>query len=421
MSVIIKLLSKFDDSGIKKAQSQFGGLKKTLAGIGLGIGIKQVADQLMEAGKAAAADQKSMRLLNDQLTKNAHATKAQVTQNNQFIDSLSNQVGIVDDNLRPAMGKLVRATGSVAKAQDLLKLSLDASAVSGKPLDTVAQAISKAFNGNTSALTRMFPELKKSKDLFGDLRKEVEGAAVSQADPFSRLNVAMDNLKEKLGYVLLPYVEKFVDSFTKPGGLGDQISKFLDDMSNPKTDAGKTFLQIKDAIEATIGAVKTFFGYFGNGDAMKGFGNLASFLVKMLPALLALKGIMMLASAGKSIQSLVLALTAIRGGGGGTNTPIGGISGKQIAALGTVGAVLSLSGDTAQGGVNPDYGNPVLMRKKPLISGSSDLLSNLRANPAPNVVVNVHSADPKAVVQAIRDYGKQNGGLNSVIKPKGRQ
>ena len=220
MSVIVKLLSKFDDSGIKKAQSQFGGLKKTLATIGVGVGIKQLADTLMDAGKAAAADQKSMRLLNDQLVKNGKATKAQVAQNNQFIDTLSTQVGIVDDNLRPAMGKLVRATGSVSKAQDLLKLSLDASAVAGKPLDTVAQAISKAFNGNTSALTRMFPELKKSKDLFGDLRKEVSGAAVTQADPFSRLNVAMDNLKEKLGYIILPYVTQFVDSFTKPGGMG---------------------------------------------------------------------------------------------------------------------------------------------------------------------------------------------------------
>ena len=61
-------------------------------------------------------------------------------QNDKFIDTLSNQVGIVDDDLRPAMGQLVRATGDTAKSQKLLRLALDASAVSGKPLNTVARA-----------------------------------------------------------------------------------------------------------------------------------------------------------------------------------------------------------------------------------------------------------------------------------------
>jgi hypothetical protein len=47
MSVIIKLLSKFDNSGIKKAQSGFSGLGKTLGAIGIGFGIKQITDGLL--------------------------------------------------------------------------------------------------------------------------------------------------------------------------------------------------------------------------------------------------------------------------------------------------------------------------------------------------------------------------------------
>jgi hypothetical protein len=432
MSVIVKLLSKFDDSGIKKAQHGFGGLKKTLAGIGIGLGLKQVADTLMDAAKAASADQKSMQLLNNQLKKNAGATNAQIKANTKFIDVLSVQVGIVDDDLRPAQARLARATGSTAKSQQLLKLALDASKVSGKGLDTVATALAKAYNGNTTSLIRMFPELKKSKNALADLNKEVAGAAAQQADPFAKFNVAMDNLKEKLGYVILPYISDFIDKMMQPGGAIDQVGKFLDDVSNPKTEAGKTFLQIKDAVAQTIEGVRQFFALFGNGDAMKGFGVVASNLVKMLPALLALKAIMMLASAGKAIQSLVTAMTVIQGknaiptGGGG----VGGVP----AVVGAGGAAAAGKGATLfEGmaglktlsffklapmigvGMGGDISNDINPRTGK--TNRQTILDELASKNKPinsgNVTVNVYAngADPKTVVDAVSKYVKQNGGL----------
>lgn len=425
MSVIIKLLSKFDDSGIKKAQHGFGGLKKTLGAIGIGIGLKQIADGLMDAAKAASADQKSTQLLNNQLVKNAHATKAQVSQNDKFIESLSLQTGILDDNLRPSMAKLARGTHDVGKAQSLLKLALDASTVSGKPLDTVATALSKAYNGNTTALTRMFPELKKSKNALADLRKEVEGAAVQQADPFMKFNNSMDILKEKLGNAILPSITDFVDSISKPGGAVDQVGKFLDNLSNPKTDAGKTFKDIKDAVGQTIEGVKQFFALFGGGDAMKGFGNVSAALVRMLPALLALKGIMFLAQAGSAIKNLALAVALIRGKDGipGTNspTPVGKLG--NIAKFGTIAAILSMSGDTKletdtekakrlaglkKQNLNTQIGKDLLQNQ------ATDFMKTGNLTPLPttnNITINVNSADPKAVVDAIGKYGKQNGNV----------
>lgn len=404
MSVIIKLLSKFDDSGIRHAKKGFSSLNKTLGAVGIGLGLKQLTSGLMDAAKAASMDQKSTQLLNNQLKKNAGATSAQTKQNDKFIQSLSEQVGIVDDELRPAQARLARATGSVAKSQDLLKLALDASATSGKPLATVSAALGKAFNGSTGALIKLFPELKKSKDLFGDLRKEVEGTAAQQADPFAKLNVAMDNLKEKLGKAILPILVDFIDTMMKPGGAIDQVGKFLDDVSNPKTEAGKTFIDIKNAVAETIGGVKDFFALFGNGDAMKGFASIATSLIKMLPALLALKGIMMLASAGKAIQSLVTAITLIRGGG---TDIVGGAGGKKggpkllgTGALLGLGMVLSTSGDTMQQPnrvFSPNY--------NPKTGGPRVPLST------PSFVINVHGADPKATVDAISKYLKQNGSL----------
>ena len=418
MSAIIKLLSKFDDSGIRKAKSGFSGLSKSIGALGIGFGIKQIADGLMDAAKAASMDQKSTQLLNNQLKKNAGATSAQVKQNDKFIQSLSEQVGIIDDDLRPAQARLARATGSVSKSQELLRLALDASAVSGKPLATVSAALGKAFNGSTGALTKLFPELKKSKDMFGDLRKEVEGTAAQQADPFAKLNVAMDNLKEKLGKAILPILVDFIDTMMKPGGAIDQVGKFLDDVSNPKTEAGKTFIDIKNAVAETIGGVKDFFALFGNGDAMKGFGVLAGNLIKMLPALLALKGIMVLAQSATAIQNLIIAMMAIQGKNPIGNTPIGKASKYLIPAAIAVGtAEVALNEfskpqtrtNIANAGKSkfPAY-NPGMNKGLFVDKNGRDSSGNLVTN---NVTINVTKADPKATVDALSKYIKQNGSL----------
>lgn len=439
MSVIVKLLSKFDDSGIKKAQKGFSGLKGTLGAIGIGFGIKQLTDGLVEAAKAASADQKSMQLLNSQLKRNANATNAQVVANNKFIDTLSAQVGIVDDDLRPAQARLARATGSVTKSQELLKLALDASKVSGKPLETVATALAKAFNGNTTSLIRMFPELKKSKDLFGDLTRAVEGTAASQADPFARFNVAMDNLKEKLGVVILPYISQFIDEMMKPGGAIDQVAKFLEDVSNPKTEAGQTFLQIKDAVAQTITGVKDFFALFGNGDAMKGFGNVVSALVKALPALIALRGILVLASAGKAIANLVTATEAIVGAKGATavtdsakvlNVGTLAVTAVALSQLATLMATNAAQGTIDKGlakkGLKTNlapglFGTTGEVMAIPYNANAKDFRGMLFGGSPTQVTINVHSADPKAVVDAVGKYVKQNGSLPSTWKslPRG--
>ena len=430
MSVIINLLSKFDDSGIRKAKGSFGGLGKALGAVGIGIGISQITDLLMDSAKAASADKKSTELLNTQLKKNAGATKTQIANAGKFVEKLSLQTGIIDDDLRPSFGRLARATGDTKKAQDLLSLSLDAATVAGKPLDTVSQAMAKAFNGNTTSLIKMFPELKKSKDLFGDLAKEVGGAAIQQADPFKKFNNSMDILKEKLGNVVLPLLSDFVDYISKPGGVIEQVGKFFDDLSNPKSEPGKVFTQIKDAVKDAFGYVKDFFALFGNGDAMKGFGNVAKALVTALPALIALKGILFLSQTGKSLVNLVAAISALRGAGGGGI--VGGGGGGAVAAgagkglfskligvpvVGTVAAILTMSGDTLVKaprdltGIDPKTGAPYNVPHLFGKPAQNPLTTNN------NITINVQSADPKAVVDALGKYVKGNGKLPPSLFP----
>jgi len=454
MSVIIKLLSKFDDSGIKKAKSGFGGLTKTLGAVGIGFGVKAIADGLLDAAKAAAADEKSTRLLNIQLVRNAGATANQLKQNDRFIESLSLQTGIMDDDLRPAMARFGNVTGNVEDAQRLLRITLDGSAGSGKGVEAVSKAVSKAYAGNTTSLKKLFPELTKSKDVLGDFAKTYKGLAEENADPFMKFNNSMDILKEKLGAVVLPILIDFIDEISKEGGAIEVVGKFFDDLANPKSDAGKTFDDIKDAIGGVIDSVKTFFGFFGNGDAIEGFKNVATGLINALPALLALKGIMVLANAGKTVANLVAAMTAISAksavptGDGGPFGWFGKLGPKMAKFLkfagpiATVATVLSLSGDTKQ--ETPEEKEKRLAKSEidkanlkknagkipglistgiPGTTNRTDIFSpkpTTQNNVTNNITINVPNADPKAIVNTLSKYTKTNGAIPPyLLAPKG--
>lgn len=100
--------------------------------------------------KAAAEDQKSFELLNQALQANTSATKEQISAIDDQIGKMSLQVGIADDQLRPAFANLARATGDLTLSQNLLTLATDISAATGKDLESVSIALSKAYGGNVA-------------------------------------------------------------------------------------------------------------------------------------------------------------------------------------------------------------------------------------------------------------------------------
>jgi hypothetical protein len=172
--------------------------------------------------KAALADEQSQVKLASALENATNATKAQIAATEDSIDKMARATGVADDNLRPALARLALSTGNVSKAQDLLSLALDISTQTGKPLEGVANALGKAYDGNTAALGRLgigltAAELKamnftqvqtKLSDLFG-------GAAAKNAETFQgrmdRLKVAFDEGVETIGYNLLPIIQKLID------------------------------------------------------------------------------------------------------------------------------------------------------------------------------------------------------------------
>jgi hypothetical protein len=197
--------------------------------------------------KAAIADEQSQLRLAESLEKATGATKAQIAATEDSIDKMARATGVADDQLRPALSRLAISTGSVSKAQDLLSLALDISTQTGKPLQGVADALSKAYDGNTTSLGRLGVGLSATElramsftDVQNRLSELFGGAAAANAQTFQgridRLKVAFDEGVETIGTKLLPIIEaliriiieKVVPGFEKFAKLFDPIKKAID-------------------------------------------------------------------------------------------------------------------------------------------------------------------------------------------------
>jgi hypothetical protein len=242
--------------------------------------------------KAAIEDEKAQTQLALALENATGATTAQIAATEQSILKMSLATGVADDQLRPALGRLVRSTGDITKAQDLLSTALDVSTATGKPLETVANALGKAYDGNTAALGKLgiglsSAELKTMK--FTDVQDKLSdlfgGAAARNADTYAgriaRMQVAFDEAKETIGFALLPILEKvinFINQNALPainafsnafslggGGLGGVITNVGNIITSVFTPIIngliKAFGYVKDAIGDNLDTFKTFGAY----------------------------------------------------------------------------------------------------------------------------------------------------------------
>lgn len=226
-SAIIKVVALADvarlTSGMSKAgqsvkgfQSSASGSMSKFAGVAAGAAgaVALIAVALVKATKAAVEDQKSQTVLAKSLQNTVGATAGQIAQSEQFIGTLQKQTSILDTELRPALGTLVRSTGDVTKAQGLLSLATDISAGTGKDLSTVSAALGKAYNGQLTSLNKLIPGISSAKDPMAQLEKQFGGMAEAAAsqDPFARMKVMFDELSETVGAVLIPVMNTLMDT-----------------------------------------------------------------------------------------------------------------------------------------------------------------------------------------------------------------
>jgi uncharacterized membrane protein len=229
---------------------------------------------LVDGVKAAIEDEKAQAKLAATLENTTGATKAQIKAVEDQILQMSLATGVADDELRPSFEKLVRATNDVEKAQKLQTLALDIAAGSGKSLDQVSQSLARAYDGNTSALSRLgiglsAAELKSMSfdDVTAQLAETFGGQASVQADTFSgkvaRLQVAFDEAKESVGARLLPILTNLLDKFNNNlAPAVEAIRKKFEPLTNAIKDNKEEFTAIwnflnKYIVPILTGALKT--------------------------------------------------------------------------------------------------------------------------------------------------------------------
>ena len=238
--------------------------------------------------KAAAEDEAGQKKLEETIRNTTNATADQIAGIDKYITAQSIATATTDDIIRPALSRLLRSTGDLTKAQELLTLSQEIAAATGKPLEAVTNAVAKSFDGSNTALTKLgvgidaatlktltFDETQKllNKTFDGFIENQSETAAFK----FQQLSIAIDETKEQVGAALLPavtalteyiltnvvpVVQSFVDGLTGQEGLNEGLTK----SQKTAVEWGKkvrtvidTVIEYKDVLIVTAGVIGGIF------------------------------------------------------------------------------------------------------------------------------------------------------------------
>ena len=235
---------------------------------------------LKQGVESAIADEAAQAKLATTLQNVTNATDAQIAAVENQILQTSLLTGLTDDQLRPSFERFVRATKDSDEALKLQKVAIDVAAGSGKSLEAVTNAMARAAEGNTGALSRLGVGLTAAQlktmsmdEVTKSLATTFGGQAAQQADTFQgkmlRLQVAFDEGKETIGSFVLdavtpmintivntviPAVAGFIDSVGGKDGLTSAFKTYIDLIKNifqPVLEGFKfAFDQIKNAVIA---------------------------------------------------------------------------------------------------------------------------------------------------------------------------
>jgi len=236
MSILIDVAAEFTGKkAFKQAESATDKLTKSVKTLGKTLGISlgtaAVLGFAKASVKAAAADQKAQQQLALAL-KNVGLGRDAATAEG-YIQRLQSEFGIVDDKLRPSYQILAIATRDTAEAQRLMGIAMDVSAANGLDLGAVSKALSKAFLGNNTALSKLGVGISKAdlktksfKEITDQLSVTFAGAATTAASGYQgsldKLTVASNNFKESIGTGLIEALQ----ILSGDGGLATATTAF---------------------------------------------------------------------------------------------------------------------------------------------------------------------------------------------------
>jgi hypothetical protein len=434
MAIYLPIISEFKSTGVDKARKEF----KSLEGVGAktGFALKKaflpataavgaMAAGLFDAAKGAMEDEAASRELARALKQTTGATDAVIASTEDWITEQGKLLGITDSELRPVLSKLSRATGSVARSQELANKAMDIAVATGKPLATVTDALTKALGGNMTALGRLAPEFREMvkegasfDDIMAEMALTMGGAASEAANTaegrFKRLAIAFDETKESIGAGLLPVIEALLPLLEKFASWAQ---------NNPQT-----FIIIAGAIGAV--AIAIMAANFAMALMASPIAAIVAGVVLVGAALTAayfrfdgFRKIVDLVFSGlkwyigQAINQFKLMLNAVKTVFNGIaslwNNTFGKLSIKIPDIPGLPGRGQSFSIPKipmlADGGIIDRATLAVVGESGPEAVIPLDRLGSMGVGGGQNITINVQGADPNAVVDALRTYMFRNG------------
>lgn len=225
-------------NNVDKAAAQTKGFQDTVGKMALpaAVAFGAVTAAAIDFSKAAAEDAKGAATLANALQNSTGATQEQIGAVEDWITKTSMATAVADDQLRPALATLARTTGDVSQAQELMGSALNIAAATGKPVEAVSVALSKAYAGNLGALNKLVPGIVDTTDkslTFADamaaLDEKTKGAAETAAanDPWGQLNIALNETKEAIGAGILPLFQQFTPYLIQAATWAQENSRTL--------------------------------------------------------------------------------------------------------------------------------------------------------------------------------------------------
>lgn len=236
-------LAKKDLQSLSRSTINYGKIATKYWGIATAAVTYYVQKGLRASITAAAEDEKSQKSLAFTLMSVANANEAATIASEANIKAMSAMFGIADDNLRPALARLVRITGSVTEASNSLNLALSLSAATGASLEQTTAALGRAYTGNYKALRSLGLQIdenliknKDTKRILNDLQRQYGDFARNQLDTtatqFARIRVAAGEASETIGVALVDSLNRL---FKSSNGV-DAIASRFDTLANSIAD-----------------------------------------------------------------------------------------------------------------------------------------------------------------------------------------
>ena len=230
MAINVPIVSEFQPDGINKALKEFKRLETTgqkaafamkKAFVPATAAVAGLATAAGLATKAAIEDVRQQDELARQLKVTTDATDAQIAAVEDYIAQTEMAAAVSDSELRPAFANLVRATGNVTEAQELMTLALDVAAGTGKDLEGVTEALQEAFQGEVGPLKELDKSLTSviesgadTDEVMAQLAETFGGAAAANTETvagrFELMQIQIQNAQESIGMALLPILEKLL-------------------------------------------------------------------------------------------------------------------------------------------------------------------------------------------------------------------